>query len=73
MDDPDTVRFKIKVVVTDVTSQVTFDPVEWPGISNLVCIHSRITGQDFQKICEKVCDLSTGQFKNLLQDLVINH
>ena len=52
---------------------MTFDPVERPGVSNLVCIHSRITGKDPQKICEEVCDLNTGQYKNLLSDLVINH
>jgi len=73
LDDPDTIRSKIKVAVTDVTSKVTFDPVERPGVSNLVCIHSRITGQDPQKICEEVCDLNTGQYKLLLSDLVINH
>ena len=52
---------------------MTFDPIERPGVSNLVCIHSRITGQDPHQICEEVCDLNTGQYKLLLSDLVINH
>ena len=49
LDDPDTIRSKLKVAITDNTSAVTFDPNERPGVSNLVCIHSRITGSDFYR------------------------
>ena len=49
LDDPDTIRSKLKVAITDNTSAVTFDPIERPGVSNLVCIHSRITGSDFYR------------------------
>lgn len=73
LDDPDTIRSKLKVAITDNTSAVTFDPIERPGVSNLVCIHSRITGKDTKTICEEVSGLNTGQYKLLLSDLVVNH
>ena len=73
LDDADTMRSKIKGAVTDFTGEVTFDPENRPGVSNLVCIHSRITGQDPQTICDEVSGLNTGQYKVLLSDIVIDH
>merc|ERR1711874_384554 len=73
LDDGDTMRSKIKGAVTDFIGEVTFDPEKRPGISNLVCIHSRITGQDPQAICDEVSGMNTGQYKILLSDMVVNH
>ena len=73
LDDADTIRSKIKGAVTDFTSEVTFEPATRPGVSNLVCIHSRITGQDPQTICDEVSGLNTGQYKVMLSDIVIGH
>ena len=73
LDDADTMRSKIKRAVTDSTGEVTFDPENRPGVSNLVCIHSRITGQDPQTICDEVSGKDTGQYKVLLSDIVVNH
>ena len=73
LDDADTMRSKIKRAVTDSIGEVTFDPENRPGVSNLVCIHSRITGQDPQTICDEVSGKDTGQYKVLLSDIVVNH
>ena len=40
----DTILEKCKKAVTDSTSKVTFDPVERPGVANLISIHSSLTG-----------------------------
>ena len=73
LDDPDTIRLKIRRALTDFTSEVTYDPDNRPGVSNLLCIHSRITGQDAQTICEEVRGKDTGEYKLLLAEVVIEH
>ena len=73
LDHPDEIRLKIKRAVTDTISAVTFDPVQRPGVSNLVCIHSRITGKDTETICAEAQGLDTGQYKLVLADVVVEH
>ena len=73
LDDPETIRLKIKKSVTDMKSEVTFDPELRPGVSNLVCIHSRITGKDTAAICDEVQGMDTGKYKILLTDIIIDH
>ena len=73
LDEPDTIRMKLKRAVTDMTSQVTFNPDERPGVSNLVCIHSQITNQDPSEICQEVSNMDTGQYKLYLADILIEH
>ena len=36
---------KCKKAVTDTISTVTFDPIERPGVANLISIHSSLTGK----------------------------
>ena len=73
LDEPDVIRNKITKSVTDSISQVTFDPEERPGVSNLVCIHSRITNKDPSTIVGEVEHLDTGQYKQLLVDVVVEY
>lgn len=74
LDDPDTIRLKIKKAVTDFTSKVTFEPDNRPGVANLVCIHSRITGEDTSTICDEYArGMETAQYKLLLADVIVNH
>ena len=74
LDDPDTIRLKIKKAVTDFTSEVTFEPDKRPGVANLVCIHSRITGEDTATICDEYArGMETARYKLLLADVIINH
>ena len=72
-DDPDVIRVKIRKSVTDLTSEVTYDPVERPGVSNLVCIHSQITGKQPATICQEVEGIDTGAYKKLLAEVVVEH
>ena len=73
MDDPDTMLLKVKRAVTDMTSEVTFDPASRPGVSNLICIHSAISGKDPIEICNEVKGKDTGQYKMIVAEALIEH
>jgi tryptophanyl-tRNA synthetase len=60
-DKPDVLLNKIKKAVTDFISEVSYDPTNRPGVSNLLNIHSMITGLSPEEICKKVEHLNTGQ------------
>ena len=72
-DDPDTVLSKVKKAVTDCQSEVTFEPETRPGVSNLVCIHSRVSGKDPEEICKEVSGKDTGQYKLIVAEAIIEH
>ncbi|GAA5900698.1 tryptophan--tRNA ligase MSW1 [Sporobolomyces salmoneus] len=52
-DSPSLIRSKLKSAVTDSIPGVTFDPVERPGVSNLLSIHSGYSGQTPSEICDR--------------------
>ncbi|XP_067674290.1 tryptophan--tRNA ligase, mitochondrial-like [Haliotis asinina] len=70
-DSPDEIREKIKKAVTDVTAELTYDPEERPGVSNLIDIHSSLTGLLQEEICEENMLLSKSDYKAMLADIVI--
>ncbi|KAG8191201.1 hypothetical protein JTE90_011884 [Oedothorax gibbosus] len=72
-DSPDIIAKRIKQAITDFTSEVTYDPENRPGVSNLVRIHGLCTGQSHEKICENSISLNTGQYKKVVADAVIEH
>ena len=41
---------KIRSAVTDSGTEIRFDPVEKPGISNLLTIYSSLTGKTVQEL-----------------------
>lgn len=61
LDSPETILYKVKKCVTDFKSEVTFEPKERPGVSNLIVLHSLATGKSFQEICNEACGLDTGK------------
>lgn len=71
LDEPKIILDRIKKSITDFTSEVTYDPVERPGVSNLITIHSMFTGKSPDQICSEMQGLDTGKYKLLLADLVI--
>lgn len=58
-DTSDEISSKIRKAVTDFTSQITYDPEKRPGVSNLIHIHSIITGKSPEDICEEARNLDT--------------
>jgi len=70
VDDPDTIKRKIKRAVTDSLSQVRYSD-EQPGIKNLITIYSKFTGESYEKIEQKYQGEGYGKFKSDVADVVI--
>lgn len=71
IDSPDTITKRIKEAITDFTSNITYDPENRPGVSNLVRIHGLCTGQSHDSICEESRSLNTGQYKGVVAEAVV--
>ncbi len=70
LDDLNVIKKKIKSAVTDTESSVHYDPVNKPGISNLMTIYSVITGLSFEEIKDKYIGKGYGDFKTDLAEIV---
>ena len=72
LDDLNVIKKKIKSAVTDNDASVHYDPVNKPGVSNLMTIYSVITGLTFDEIKEKYLGKGYGEFKGDLAEIVAN-
>ncbi len=71
LDDPDTIRRKIKRAVTDSETEIRFDPENKPGVSNLLNIISAQTGESVDSICVELNGQGYGALKNRAADVTI--
>jgi len=70
-DEPDVIRKKIKSAVTDSEGVVGYDPVNRPGISNLLDIYAVITGEAVEDIVARYEGKGYGDFKSDLAEVVV--
>ena len=70
-DTPDQIRTKISKAVTDSTGSVTFDPVNRPGVSNLVRIYASLTSWSCAKVCEHFSGRQTVDLKMELGEVLV--
>lgn len=71
LDDPDTIRLKIKKAVTDSGREIFYDPEKKPAISNLLAIFSELSGKSIKDIEEEFQGKSYVEFKEALGEVVI--
>ncbi len=71
LDDPNVMAKKFKRAVTDSEMSVRFDPVNKPGISNLMQIYSCATGKDYEAIEQEFAGQGYGAFKTAVGDATI--
>lgn len=71
MDSPEVNAKKIKSAVTDTGREVRFDEKEKPGISNLITIHSAISGRSIAEIETEFEGKGYGDFKIEVADVVV--
>ena len=71
LDDPDTIRRKIKRAVTDSDTEIRFDPENKPGVSNLLNIISALSGESIDSICAELNGQGYGALKNRTADCVV--
>lgn len=72
LDTPEQIRKKIMSATTDSETLVKFDPVNKPGISNLINIYSSLTGEDIEEIERKFAEANYGTFKKEVADVVVS-
>ena len=72
LDDEKTIRKKIMSAVTDSDNKVIYDPINKPGISNLLTIYSSLKKIDVKKAEEHFKDYNYGNFKKEVADLVVS-
>ncbi|MDO5435308.1 MAG: tryptophan--tRNA ligase [Clostridia bacterium] len=71
LDDPDTIRRKIKRAVTDSDGEIRYDPENKPGVSNLLSIMSALGAGPVDSICEELQGQGYGTLKGRTADCVI--
>lgn len=70
LDDIDLTRKKIMSATTDSDKIVKFDPINKPGISNLINIYSSLTNKSINEIEELFEGKNYGEFKTSVADIV---
>ena len=72
LDDPSVSAKKIRSAVTDSGSEISFDPDEKPGVSNLLTIYSALSGRQVSDLEEEYAGRGYGDLKKDLADLVVD-
>ena len=73
MDAPEINLKKFKSAVTDTGKEVIFDEKNKPGISNLLTIHSAISGTKIKDLENEFSGKGYGDFKMAVAEVVVDH
>jgi tryptophanyl-tRNA synthetase len=73
LDPTDVNVKKIKSAVTDAGKEVRFDEKEKPGISNLLTIHSALSGRPISDLENEFAGKGYGDFKGAVADVVTSY
>ena len=71
LDDPEVVHKKIMSAKTDALNKIKYDPINQPGISNLVSMYSALKNISFEKIEAKYKNSNYSIFKKDLSDVLV--
>lgn len=70
LDEPKVTAKKIKSAVTDTETEIRYDAVHKPGVSNLLTIHSTLTGTTIAELEERYAGKGYGALKTELAEVV---
>ncbi|MGY1729610.1 tryptophan--tRNA ligase [Geodermatophilus sp. SYSU D01062] len=70
LDDPKVTAKKIRSAVTDTGREVVADPVDKPGVTNLLTIHSALSGTPVAELEERFAGRGYGDLKKELAEVV---
>ena len=73
MDTPEANTKKIKGAATDAGREVKFDEKEKPGISNLLTIHSSLSGRSIAELENEFDGKGYGDFKGAVAEVVVEY
>src|ERR687894_1177508 len=71
LDDPKVTAKKIRSAVTDTGREVVADPVAKPGVTNLLTIHSALSGATVAELEERFAGRGYGDLKKELAEVVV--
>lgn len=71
-DEENIIRKKVGSAVTDSDGIIRFDPINKPGISNLLTIMSCATNESIEDLVNKFNGKGYGEFKSAVADAVVN-
>ena len=72
LDDVNKARKKIMSATTDSEMTIKYDPVNKPGISNLINIYRSLTNKSIKEVEEEFIDSNYGTFKTKVADEVVS-
>jgi tryptophanyl-tRNA synthetase len=73
MDTPEANTKKIKSAATDAGREVKYDEKEKPGISNLLTIHSSLSGRSISALENEFEGKGYGDFKGAVAEVVVEY
>ena len=71
LDEPTVIKKKIKSAVSDTDAEIRFDPVNKPGVSNLLTLASLATGKPVSTLEEEFQGLGYGNLKSTVAEAVV--
>ena len=71
MEDPARIAKNIRSAVTDTGSEVRYDPEDKPGVSNLLAIHSVLSGTPIPQLEESFAGRGYGDLKKEVAEVVV--
>lgn len=71
LDEDSVIAKKIKSAVTDTDGAIRFDRESKPGVSNLLGIHSAITGESVESLVQRLSGKGYGDLKSEVADVVV--
>jgi tryptophanyl-tRNA synthetase len=71
LDDPAKSAKKIRSAVTDTGREILFDPVDKPGVSNLLTIYSALDGRTVAELVESYAGKGYGDLKKDLGEVLV--
>ncbi|WP_439676434.1 tryptophan--tRNA ligase [Embleya sp. MST-111070] len=72
LDDPRASAKKIRSAVTDTGTEVRFDETEKPGVSNLLTIHSALSGTSIAALEERFAGRGYGDLKKEVAEVLVD-
>lgn len=72
LDEENVIRKKISSAVTDSEGSIIYDPVNKPGVSNLLTIMACCSGKSIEELVAEYNGRGYGEFKKAVADSVVN-
>jgi tryptophanyl-tRNA synthetase len=72
MQDPAKIAKNIRSAVTDTDGEVRYDPETKPGVSNLLVIHSVLSGIPVEEVAASFAGRGYGDLKKEVADVVVD-